>query len=275
MWPRREQSSWIVCGPETGVADPGAIVCAALLGAAAGSFLNVCITRMPAGDSVVLPRSRCPACGAGIRWFDNIPIVSWTLLRARCRDCGEPISWRYPAVELATVAIWAGMVWMYGTTAGALAGAILFTLLLGIAVTDARHYVIPDPLSLGGLAAGLAASLFPGSAGPLNALAGAALGFGALFVVGRCGERVLRKPALGGGDMKMMAMVGAFLGPAGALLTIFLGALAGSIIFGPTSLRTGRPVPFGTFLALGAAASFLFGDTMFDWYLGLADPERG
>ena len=162
--------------------------------------------------------------------------------------------------------------WAYGTSTTALAGAILFTLLLGIAVIDARHYIIPDALSLGGCAAGLALSALPGSVSPSAALLGALLGFGLMYIVGWLGERAFGKPALGGGDMKMMAMVGAFLGPGGALLTIFLGALAGSIVFGPVGLRTGRPVPFGTFLALGAAVAFLFGDALLDWYLRLPTP---
>ncbi|WP_419862016.1 prepilin peptidase [Candidatus Palauibacter sp.] len=249
------------------MADPAIIGGAVLLGLAVGSFLNVCITRMPAGDSVVRPRSRCPACGATIRWRDNLPVLSWLLLRRRCRDCGVRISWRYPAIEVATALVWGGMAWAYGASPTALAGAVLFTLLIGIAVIDARHYIIPDELSLGGCAAGLALSALPGSTTPLAAVAGAALGFALLYLVGWLGEKALRKPALGGGDVKMMAMVGAFLGPGGALLTIFLGALAGSLIYGPVSLRTGRPVPFGTFLALGAALAFLFGDALFDWYL--------
>ncbi len=241
---------------------------AAFLGASVGSFLNVCISRLPAGESVVKPRSRCPACGEMIRWYDNVPILSWLLLRARCRACREPISWQYPAVELATLVIWVGMAWHYGPTARGLVGAILFTILLAIAMTDALHYLIPDQLSVGGLAAGFAASFFPGDPTPLISLAGAALGFFLLFAVGWLGERAFKKPAMGGGDMKMMAMVGAFLGPVGALMTIFLGALAGSVIFGPISFKTGKLVPFGVFLALGAAVTFLFGDFLVGWYSG-------
>ena len=252
--------------------DAATIGAAVLMGAAAGSFLNVCIVRMPSGDSVLRPRSRCPACGASIRWRDNLPVLSWLLLRARCRACGSRIPWRYPIIEAATALVWGGMAWAYGTSAAALTGTVLFTLLLGIAVIDARHYIIPDALSLGGCAAGLALAVLAGPPSPGGALAGAALGFGLLRIVGWLGERAFRKPALGGGDMKMMAMVGAFLGPAGALLTIFLGALAGSIVFGPVALRTGRPVPFGTFLALGAAIAFVFGDALFDWYLRTAVP---
>ena len=241
---------------------------AAFLGAAIGSFLNVCIARLPAGESVVRPRSRCPACGESIAWYDNLPILSWLFLRGRCRHCRERISWLYPAVELATLAIWVGMAVAYGPTPRGLIGAILFSILLAIAIIDARHYLIPDPLSVGGLAAGLTASALPGDPTPLTSLAGAAVGFGVLFAVGWLGERAFKKPAMGGGDMKMMAMVGAFLGPLGALLTIFLGALTGSVIFGPISLKTGKLVPFGVFLALGAAVTFLFGDVLVDWYAG-------
>jgi leader peptidase (prepilin peptidase)/N-methyltransferase len=248
--------------------DPVFLIWAAFLGAAIGSFLNVCIARLPAGESVVKPRSRCPACGESIGWLDNIPILSFLLLRARCRHCREPISWQYPAVEVSTLAIWVGMALAYGPTPRGLVGAIFFSILLAIALTDAKHYLIPDPLSIGGLAAGLAASFMPGFPTPLTAVFGAALGFVILFGVGWLGERVFKKPAMGGGDMKMMAMVGAFLGPLGAVMTIFLGALTGSLIFGPISLKTGKLVPFGVFLALGAAVTFLFGEYLVDWYAG-------
>jgi leader peptidase (prepilin peptidase)/N-methyltransferase len=161
---------------------------------------------------------------------------------------------------------------VYGPTPHGLVGAILLTILLAIALTDAQHYIIPDQLSIGGLAAGLALSFFPGPPEPLMSLAGAALGFSVLFAVGWFGEMAFKKPAMGGGDMKMMAMIGAFLGPLGSMLTIFLGALAGSVIFGPISLKTGKLVPFGVFLALGAAVTFLFGDWLIEWYMGFLAP---
>jgi leader peptidase (prepilin peptidase)/N-methyltransferase len=242
------------------------LVYAGVLGLAVGSFLNVCVGRLPHGESLVRPRSRCPRCGEQIGWYDNIPVLSWLLLRGRCRACREPISWAYPALELITGVIWAGIAALYGPTWHALQGAILFSLLLAIAIIDARHYLIPDALSLGGLGAGLALALLPGAPTPLSAVLGALLGFSLLFVVGVVGEWAFRKPAMGGGDMKMMAMVGAFLGPAGAMLTIFLGALAGTLIFGPISLKTKKEVPFGVFLALGAAITFLFGDTLVQGY---------
>jgi leader peptidase (prepilin peptidase)/N-methyltransferase len=239
---------------------------AGVLGLAVGSFLNVCISRLPRGESLIRPRSRCPRCGEPIAWFDNVPVVSWLALRGRCRACREPISWIYPALELTTAAIWVGLAALYGPTWHALQGSVLFSLLLAIALIDARHYLIPDALSLGGLGAGFALSLLPGNPTPLVALLGALLGFGVLFAVGVLGEWAFRKPAMGGGDMKMMAMVGAFLGPAGAMLTIFIGALAGTLIFGPISLKTKKEVPFGVFLALGAAITFLFADALVEEY---------
>ncbi len=245
---------------------------AGLLGAAIGSFMNVCVHRLPHGESVVRPRSHCPSCGTDIPARDNIPILSWLLLRGRCRGCGERISLRYPLVELLSIGIWVGMALAYGPTLHALSGAVFFTLLLAIAITDARHYVIPDELSIGGLASGLALAvvteLMTGMPTIVSSVLGAALGFLLLLGVGLVGDWVFKKPAMGGGDMKMMAMIGAYLVPIGAILTIFLGALAGSLIFGPISLKTGKMVPFGVFLALGAAATFLLGDALIDWYRG-------
>lgn len=239
---------------------------AALLGAATGSFLNVCVVRLPEEESVVRPPSRCPGCAARIAWYDNLPVLSYLWLRGRCRHCGERISAQYPLVEASTAAIWLGMALYYGPSWRALEGAVLFSLLLGIALIDARHYLIPDVLSIGGLAAGLALSLLPGGVGPLEAAGGAAGGFALLWLVGAAGEWWLDRPAMGGGDMKLLAMIGAFLGPVDTMLSLFLGALTGTVVFGPISLKTGKLVPFGVFLALGAALAFLFGEPLTEWY---------
>lgn len=208
------------------------IVYAAVVGLALGSFLNVCIIRIPAGGSVLRPRSRCPRCNRPLRWYENIPVLSFLALRGRCRTCGARISLQYPAVELLTGLVWVGSFLYYQSLWTALWAAIFVTLLIGIAVTDARRYIIPDLFSVGGLVLGLALALAPGPPAPLQALLGAALGFGLMYGVAVVGEWAFKKPALGGGDIKMMAMVGAFLGPGGVLLTIFAGSVIGSLAFG-------------------------------------------
>ncbi len=240
---------------------------AGVVGAMFGSFLNVCILRWPRDESVVRPRSRCPGCGELIAGYDNIPILSWLILRGRCRRCGTRISIQYPLVELTTALIWAFMFWRFGLTLPALAGAIFFTLLLGITMTDAREYIIPDEFSLGGLVLGLALALAGGFTALFHSLVGAAVGFGVLWAVGALGTRVFKEEAMGGGDIKMMAMVGAFVGWQGVLLTIFLGALVGSLVFVPLSLiGKKRLVPFGVFLSLGAAVTWLSGPAVIAWY---------
>jgi len=258
--------------PDLVLPEPFFIVLAGVIGAMFGSFLNVCILRWGAEpkESVVRPPSRCPKCGAGLAWFDNIPILSWLFLRGRCRRCGEPISIQYPLIELATALLWALMAWRFGVTLEALRGAVFGTILLGIALTDARAYVIPDEFTWGGLVLGLLFAIAGGWPALGQALLGAALGFGVLWVVGVVGTWVLKQEAMGGGDIKMMAMVGAFLGWKGVLLTIFLGALVGSLIFVPLALGGRKPlVPFGIFLALGAAAAYLVGPSIYAWYLGM------
>jgi leader peptidase (prepilin peptidase) / N-methyltransferase len=241
---------------------------AALVGACVGSFLNVCIYRWPEGLSVVRPRSRCPSCETPIRARDNIPVLGWLLLRGKCRECGARISIQYPLIELTTASLWVAAVLRHGASWQALSSALFFTLLLGIALTDARTYIIPDQFTLGGLVLGLALSFAPGGISPLQSVLGAGLGFLLLWLIAVLGEALFRKPAMGGGDIKMMAMVGAFLGPPGVLLTVFLGALAGSLIFGPISLKTGKLVPFGIFLALGAGITEPWGQGIIHWYVG-------
>jgi leader peptidase (prepilin peptidase)/N-methyltransferase len=244
---------------------------AGLLGAVLGSFLNVCILRWGAEpkESVVRPRSRCPTCGMSLRWHDNIPVLSWLLLRGKCRGCGTAVSIQYPLVELATGLIWAFLVWRLGPTLEALRGAVFATILLGIAMTDARAYIIPDEFSLGGLVLGVLFALTAGRQPLVSALLGAAVGFGLLWLVAVGGKWLFKQEAMGGGDIKMMAMVGAFLGWQGTLLTVFLGALIGSLIFVPLSLAGHKKlVPFGIFLALGAGATYLVGPAVLAWYGG-------
>jgi leader peptidase (prepilin peptidase)/N-methyltransferase len=248
------------------------IIVAAFFGAMIGSFLNVCILRWGADpkQSVVKPRSRCPRCGRGLAWYDNVPVVSWLVLRARCRGCGEPISVQYPLIELATAGIWAYIAWRYGPSLETLRGAVFATILLGIAMTDAREYLIPDEFTWGGLALGLLFSLAGGIAGLGQALLGAVAGFGVLWLAGKAGTWAFKEEAMGGGDIKMMAMVGAFVGWKGVLLTVFLGSLLGSLVFVPLTLAGYKKlVPFGIFLAVGAAASYLLGPPILAWYTDL------
>ena len=242
-------------------------IIAGLFGLLIGSFLNVCIVRLPADQSVVRPGSRCPKCGTPIRWWDNIPVVSWLVLGGKCRSCKTRISPLYPVVELLVGLLFFAAVLQNGLTIEAARAAIFGTLLLGIALTDGRTYLIPDEFTLGGLAFALVIALASGFQALLGALIGAAVGFLVLWVVGAMGKWLLKEEAMGGGDIKMMAMVGAFLGWQGVLLTIFLGALTGTLIFLPLKLmRKNRLVPFGVFLSLGAAATFLIGPAILEWY---------
>jgi leader peptidase (prepilin peptidase)/N-methyltransferase len=211
---------------------------ATLVGACVGSFLNVCITRWPEGLSVVRPRSRCPRCERPIAWYDNIPVISWLVLRGKCRGCGLPISPLYPSIELVTALIWLASAIAYGPSFVAFRMAIFATLLLGVAATDLRTYTIPDGFTVTGFLFLLGAAVvgvFLGDQGPFvgpwDAFLGACVGAGAIAIVGWLGEAALKKEAMGFGDVTLMAFVGAAVGPELALLTVFVGAAIGAIVF--------------------------------------------
>jgi leader peptidase (prepilin peptidase)/N-methyltransferase len=246
--------------------DGLAVVGAGVVGLCFGSFLNVCILRLPHDQSLLRPPSTCPKCRQPIAWRDNIPVVSWLLLKGRCRRCRAPISPQYPIIEASVALPWIGAVLLYGVTIHMLAAGLLGTILVGIAVTDAKHFLIPDEYTLGGLVLGLALSLAGGANGFMRAVVGAAVGFGLLYVVAKAGHWVFKEEAMGGGDIKMMAMVGSFVGWKGVLLTLLLGAMLGSLVFVPLSFKRKRLVPFGVFLSLGAAVTFVFGDAIIQWY---------
>jgi leader peptidase (prepilin peptidase)/N-methyltransferase len=259
------------------------------IGACVGSFLNVCISRWPAEESVVRPPSRCPRCGTGIAWYDNIPILSWLALRAKCRQCALPISGQYPAVELAIAVLWVLCVYAFGPGFLAIRVAIFATILFGIAVTDALHYLIPDGFTVSGLifvGGASVAGAYHGAnlpfSGPIDAMFGACVGFGALGIIGWLGEVALKKEAMGFGDYTLMAMSGAALGPGRALLTIFVGALLAAVTFllvvYPIGWLRNRGrheafelplVPFGVFLAPAALLTLLWGYPFLGWYLDL------
>lgn len=258
-----------------------------IVGAAIGSFLNVCISRWPAELSVVSPRSRCPRCEKPIAWYDNIPIVSWLVLRGKCRGCGLPISVQYPFIELVTGLIWLVCYLEYGPSLTALRVAVGATILLGIAVTDLKHYVIPDGFTVTGFVFAMVMpiiAVFVGDerpfAGPWDALIGACASAGLIAIVGWLGEVVLKKEAMGQGDVTLMAFVGAMVGPARGLLTVFVAAAIASVVFvflvapiGWWRARArGQPfelplVPFGVFLAPAGLLTLLWGNALITWYL--------
>lgn len=270
-------------------------VWAFVLGACAGSFLNVCVARWPRERSIVRPRSRCPHCGHQLAWFENIPVVSWLALRARCRCCDEPISIQYPLVELAVAFAWLAAANTFGPTFTAFRVAVFATVLLGIALTDAMHYLIPDGFTIFGLLFALGTSLvafFLGDAGPFatpaDALIGACAGAGMIAIVGWLGEVATRREAMGLGDVTLMAFVGAAVGPARALVTVFVAATLGAVTFlgvvypvawfrrshgreqTELALDGGAPlhtplVPFGVFLAPAAVLTLLWGDALLTW----------
>ncbi len=259
-----------------------------VVGAAVGSFLNVCISRWPAELSVVSPRSRCPRCEKPIAWYDNIPIVSWIVLRAKCRGCGLPISIQYPFIELLTGLIWLGAFLAYGPSLTAFRVAVGATILLGIAVTDLQHYVIPDGFTVTGFLFALVmpiVALFRFEqgpfAGPWDALVGGCAAAGLIAIVGWLGEVALKKEAMGQGDVTLMAFVGAMVGPARGLLTVFVAAALASVVFtmlvAPAVWWRARAsgkafelplVPFGVFLAPAGLLTLLWGDALITWYLG-------
>jgi leader peptidase (prepilin peptidase) / N-methyltransferase len=211
----------------------------ALLGAALGSFLNVCILRWGAEpkQSVMHPPSRCPTCGHAIRWHENIPILSWLVLRGRCSGCGAPISPMYPAIEAATALIWGGAAALLGPSLVAVQLAVASTLLLGVAVSDARAFIIPHELSLGGTAIALAFAAWPDPAVLADALRGALFGAGLVLLVGELTELVLGQEAMGGGDCALMGMVGAFFGWESVWPVLALGAFVSIVLHVAAALR--------------------------------------
>lgn len=245
---------------------------AVLLGLVIGSFLNVLVHRLPRGRSFVWPRSRCPWCGGAIAARDNLPLLSYLLLRGRCRHCSAPISARYPLVEAATAGLFLACAERFGATAQAAAAAVLCAFLIALAATDFEQLLLPDGLTFPGMAAGLALQPWlPATA--VDAVIGMLAGAGVLFLIAEAWLWLRSEEGMGLGDAKLMAMVGAFLGWQGALLALFFGVLSGAIV-GVALLVAGRRgwrsrLPFGSFLALGALAALFTGNGPLYRYLGL------
>ena len=245
---------------------------AILFGACIGSFLNVCIYRLPRGESLVWPGSRCTSCGRALTWYDNIPILSWVTLGGKCRTCRAPVSSMYPIVEAVTALAFLGGYLLYGLTLLALVRILFACALIVLFVTDLQHKILPNTITLPGIVIGFLCSLFL-PPGPRDSLIGIAVGGGVLFAIAEGYYRIRGEEGLGMGDVKLLAMIGAFLGWKLVLLTLVMASLSGSII-GVALIISKRgnmkyALPFGTFLALGAAVAGTVGPRLVDWYLQL------
>ncbi|HTL48222.1 MAG TPA: prepilin peptidase [Verrucomicrobiae bacterium] len=246
-----------------------------LFGIIFGSFLNVCIHRFPREESIVWPGSHCPGCNGAIAWYDNIPLFSFLALRGKCRKCKAPIPMRYFWVELATGVIWMMFGMQYGLSLMTAAGIVYFTILLAITATDFETGYIPDKLTFPGMAAGLVLSaFFPGLHGQasllrglLHSFLGLLTGGGILLLMGMAGNLIYKKESMGGGDIKLMAMMGAFLG----IKKILIAFLLGPILALPFALyakwvKRDETIPYGPFLALAGAWLFFFGDVIWNYF---------
>jgi leader peptidase (prepilin peptidase) / N-methyltransferase len=244
-----------------------------LLGLCLGSFSNVCIYRIPLNKSIVHPPSSCPKCGGRIRYYDNIPVISYLFLLGRCRQCKTSVSWRYPLVEILMALLSLALFIRFGYHPQ----YILFLLFTGTLVIlsfiDFDHKILPDVLTLPGIAVGWAASFLPGGISWLDSLIGLVSGGGALYLVAAGYARITGREGLGGGDIKLLAMIGAWLGWISLPLIVLMSSLSGAVIgtifilVGGKGVRT--QIPFGPFLSLGALSYLFFGREISIWYFGL------
>lgn len=249
-------------------------LCAAgLVGLVVGSFLNVVAHRLPRDESIAFPGSRCPSCGAPIAPYDNVPVLSWIALRGRCRACRAPIAVRYPALELGNAVLWL-LVFRFAPSWGDFAtGAFLCSAGLALLVIDADFQILPDVITLPGIAVGIGLSFVSVRRTPLEAVLGAALGAGGLFLLAFLYEKIAGQEGMGLGDVKMLGMIGALLGPVGVLVTIMAASLSGSVV-GVALMIARRAdgklrLPFGVFLALGAIGAWFFAAPLFARYRAL------
>jgi leader peptidase (prepilin peptidase) / N-methyltransferase len=245
-----------------------ALVPVVTFGLVIGSFLNVVIARVPERRSLWMPGSTCPGCGNAIAWHDNIPLVSFLLLRGRCRACAAPIPWRYPMVEAATAALFVVAWLVFGGDLRQFVVAVVFlAALIAITVIDLRHQIIPDVITLPGIVAGLVASVVTDRISWVESMIGILVG-GGLFVA----VIVLSRGGMGGGDLKLGAMLGAFLGwqalLVGLFVAVMLGGLSAVALLASRRLARKDAIPFGPFLALGGAVALFWGEAILAWYLG-------
>jgi leader peptidase (prepilin peptidase) / N-methyltransferase len=258
--------------------EPAGSILAIVFGLIVGSFLNVCIYRLPAGISVVTPASRCPRCGAPVRPWQNVPVLSWLLLRARCASCRAPISWRYPAIEALSAAVVLALWGAFGPSASFAIATVFAWMMVVLFFTDYDHQLLPDAVTLPGFGLGIAVAWFnpflgePGWPRIVASVSGAALGSGLLWGIGALYARIRGVEGMGFGDVKMMALVGAFVGPAGVAFTLFAASIVGAavgLVLIPLKDRTLRhALPFGCFLAPAASAALLWGRPALAAYLG-------
>jgi leader peptidase (prepilin peptidase) / N-methyltransferase len=240
------------------------------LGLAVGSFLNVCIHRLPLKLSVIHPGSRCPSCGYELRWYDNLPILSYVLLRGRCRSCGKGISLQYPVIEVITAVVFLAHWYAFGPTALLAARLVFGCALIVLFMIDLEHQILPDVITLPGIVTGLVLSVaLP--PGPLMSLLGLLLGGGLLWAIAELWYRLRHVEAMGFGDVKMLAMIGAWLGVKMVVMTFVLssmmGGLVGVVLIASRRADMATKVPYGTMLAVAALIASLYGGPLLAWYL--------
>jgi len=242
-----------------------------IFGALVGSFLNVCIFRLPKEESIIWPGSHCPQCNKPIKFYDNIPLISYLLLRGKCRYCKKTISFQYPLVEGITALSSLFLIMKFGPSLSYLFYFAFVAALIVITVIDLYYQIIPDVISLPGIGVGLIASLILPQIAFFNSLIGVLLGGGSLFIVGTLYQWIFKREGMGGGDVKLLAMIGAFLGWKAVILTILLSSLIGSITGIIIMVLKGKDfkyaIPFGPFLSLGAVMALFYGEEIIRWYL--------
>lgn len=246
-----------------------------LLGLFIGSFLNVCIYRLPRSESIVWPGSHCPTCGAAVKPWDNIPVLSYAILRGRCRQCAAPISPRYPLVEILSALLALALLYRFGPSVAFVIYYLFACALLVITFIDLDYQIIPDSISIGGIVVGLVlVAWLPISY--RDALIGLGLGAGSLIAIIYGYFLLTKRQGMGGGDVKLLGMIGVFIGWQGVLFTIFISSVIGTVVGIAWILMQGKnmkaAIPFGPFLSLGAIIYLFWGPVMIDWYLMLMRP---